>query len=249
MMLMDKNALVTGAGLGIGRAIAIGYAGEGANVMVSDIDEKSAMETVAIIKAEGGNAVFHYCDASSASDHVALVQATVAAFGSLDIACNNAGISGDFVKAGETTDEQWLNVINLNLNGVFYGCRAQINAMLENGGGAIVNIASILGAVGHAEVSPYTAAKHGVVGLTKVLGLEYGEQGIRANAVGPAFINTRLTTENLPEEARAGVESLHALNRLGEAEEVANLVSWLSSERASFVTGSYYPVDGGYLAR
>lgn len=249
MILKDKNALVTGSGLGIGRAVALDYAREGANVMVSDIDEKSAMETVAMIKDAGGRAAFHHCDATQVRDHLSLVQATVEMFGSLDIACNNAGISGDFVKVGDTTDEQWLDVINLNLNGVFYGCRAQINAMLENGGGAIVNIASILGAVGHAEISAYTAAKHGVVGLTKVLGLEYGEQGIRANAVGPAFINTRLTTENLPEEARAEVEGLHALNRLGQPEEVAHLVSWLSSEQASFVTGSYYPVDGGYLAR
>jgi len=249
MLLSTKNALVTGAGHGIGRAIATAYAREGANVAIGDIDEAAAADTVRMIERAGGRAIFVRCDAPRASDHNRLVAACVETFGSLDIACNNAGISGEFVPGADLTDAQWLEVINLNLNGVFYGCRAQLNAMLKSGGGAIVNISSIFGAVGFPEVAPYTAAKHGVVGLTKSLAWDYGAQGIRVNAVGPAFINTRLTTENLPADKRPEIDGLHALNRIGEPEEVANLVVWLSSPQASFVTASYYPVDGGYLAR
>lgn len=249
MLLKDKTAIVTGAGLGIGRGVAIDYAREGANVVVADIDEKTGKETVAQIKAAGGNALFHYLDATKPGDHHALVEYAVSQFGSVDIACNNAGISGEFGPAADFSDEQWLSVINLNLNGVFYGCRAQIKAMLKSGGGAIVNMASIGGAVALPEIAHYTAAKHGVVGLTKALGMEYSARGIRTNALGPGFIRTRLVTENLPEEARNQVADLHAVKRLGEVEEVASLVSWLSSEKASFVTGAYYPVDGGYLAQ
>ncbi len=248
MLLKNKNALVTGGGLGIGRSIALNYALEGAKVMVADVDEISGWETVDRIRKSGGVADFFLCDVSKSEDNNRLVQAVLTAFGSLDIACNNAGISGKFNATADLTDKQWLDVISINLSGVFYGCRAQVQAMLKGGGGAIVNIASILGTVGFPDVAPYTAAKHGVVGLTKTLALEYSAKGIRTNSVGPAFINTRLC-DALPDEARSTLEEQHAVKRLGNPEEVANLVSWLSSDKASFVTGAYYPVDGGYLAR
>lgn len=248
MLLKDKSAIVTGGGLGIGRAISLDYALEGAKVMIADIDESSAMETIELIRKQGGVAEFCYCDTSIAEHHDILVQAVLDKFGHLDIACNNAGISGEFSLAAELTDKQWLDVINVNLSGVFYGCRSQINAMLKGNGGAIVNMASILGTVALPEAAAYTAAKHGVVGLTKTLALEYSAKGVRTNSVGPAFINTRLC-DALPDEARSNLEDLHAVKRLGNPEEVASLVSWLSSDKASFVTGSYYPVDGGYLAR
>jgi NAD(P)-dependent dehydrogenase (short-subunit alcohol dehydrogenase family) len=152
------------------------------------------------------------------------------------------------VLTGDLTLAQWQEVIDINLTGVFLGMRAQLAAMLENGGGAIVNMSSIFGQVGLEQLSHYTAAKHGSVGLTKTVALEYGKHGIRINAVGPAFINTWLTQKLEPEMKRE-IVGWHALNRLGEPEEVAELVSWLSSDRASFVTGAYYAIDGGLLAR
>lgn len=248
MLLKGKTALVTGAGNGIGRTIALTYAAEGANVVVSDINDEWGRETLALIEGKGGKAIFQRADTSRPEDHEVLITAAKRAFGRLDIACNNAGVSGEFTPTGDTTDAQWQRVIDINLSGVFYGVRAQLRAMLETGGGSIVNISSIAGQIGIEGITPYTAAKHGVVGLTKTVAWEYGSKGIRINAVGPAFINTTLV-QNVPPETRQQLEQMHALRRLGETEEVANLVAWLSSDKASFVTGSYYAVDGGYLAR
>lgn len=248
MLLKGKTALVTGAGNGIGRAIALTYAAEGANVVVSDINDDWGRETVALIEGKGGRAIYQRADTSQPADHDALIAAAKRAFGRLDVACNNAGVSGEFTPTAETTDEQWKRVIDINLSGVFYGVRAQIRAMLETGGGAIVNISSIAGQIGIEGITPYTAAKHGIVGLTKTVAWEYGKQGIRINAVGPAFINTTLV-QNVPPDVREQLKAMHALGRLGETEEVANLVAWLSSDKASFITGSYYAADGGYLAR
>lgn len=248
MLLEGKTALVTGAGNGIGRTIALTYAAEGANVVVSDINDEWGRETVALIEKSGGRALYQRADTSRAEDHVTLIETARRAFGRLDVACNNAGISGEFTPTAETSDAQWQRVIDINLSGVFYGVRAQLRAMLETGGGAIVNISSIAGQIGIEGITPYTAAKHGVVGLTKTVAWEYGSKGIRINSVGPAFINTTLV-QNVPPETRKQLEEMHALRRLGETEEVANLVAWLSSDKASFVTGSYYAVDGGYLAR
>jgi NAD(P)-dependent dehydrogenase (short-subunit alcohol dehydrogenase family) len=169
-------------------------------------------------------------------------------FGGLDVAVNNAGISGEFRKTADHTPETWRQVMDINLSGVFFGVRAQVPAMLRRGGGSIVNISSILGQVGHVDLAPYVAAKHGVVGLTRTVALDYGRQNVRCNAVGPAFIRTRLL-DNVPEEGRRGLADLHALGRLGEVKEVAELVSFLASDRASFLTGNYYAADGGYLSR
>lgn len=247
-MLAGKSAIVTGAAQGLGRAIAVTYAREGASVVVSDINDNGGHETVKMIEAAGGRAVYQRADTRRPEDHAALIDAAKKNFGKLDVACNNAGISGDFVPAGDLTDAQWQEVIDINLTGVFLGVRAQIRAMLETGGGAIVNMSSVLGQVGLEMLSHYTAAKHGVVGLTKAVALEYGKQGIRINAIGPAFINTWLTQKLDPEMKRT-IVGWHALNRIGEPEEVGELATWLASDRASFVTGAYYAIDGGLMAR
>lgn len=250
MDLTNKTAIVTGAGSGLGRAIALAYAREGARVIASDIADESGGETVRMIgeATPGAEAVFVRADASKPEDHEALVDAAVERFGALHVACNNAGIGGELNPVGEMSVDGWRKVIEVNLSGVFYAMRAQIPRMLEAGGGAVVNVASILGAVGTSGSSGYVAAKHGVLGLTQTAALEYAVRGVRVNAVGPGYIDTPLL-ENLPAEARDALVGLHPIGRLGRAEEVAELVVWLSSDRASFVTGSYYPVDGGYLAR
>lgn len=250
MLLERKVAIVTGAASGIGRAVALAYAREGARVVVSDIDEDDAQETIRLIGAArpGAEAIFVRADASKAEDLEALVSRTVERFGALHVACNNAGIGGELNPVGELSLGGWRAVIELNLSGVFYAMHYQIPAMLGAAGGVIVNMASILGQVGAARSAGYVAAKHGVVGLTRAAALEYAPQGIRVNAVGPGYIDTPLL-ESLPADARAALVDLHPIGRLGRAEEVAELVAWLSSDRASFVTGAYYPVDGGYLAQ
>ena len=249
MIHADRVALVTGAGSGIGRAIALGLAAEGARVVVSDLDEAGGAETVAAIEKSGGTAIFVRADVSKPEEGAALVGSAVKELGALHVAVNNAGIGGPTAPAGDYPIDGWDRVIAINLSGVFYGMRHQIPALLDSGGGSIVNVASILGQVGFPSSSAYVAAKHGVVGLTRSAALEYAARGVRVNAVGPAFINTPLIEKNMTPEARAGLVAKHPIGRLGESEEVAELVVWLSSEKASFVTGSYYAIDGGYLAQ
>jgi NAD(P)-dependent dehydrogenase (short-subunit alcohol dehydrogenase family) len=248
-LLERKVALVTGAGSGIGREIAYHYAAAGASVVVSDINEAGGAETLARIRERGGRAIFVRADTSSSEESEALVGAAVREFGALHVATNNAGIAGPQLPVGEYPLEGWHRVIAVNLTGVFYGMRYQIPAMLEAGGGSIVNITSILGQVGFRNACAYVAAKHGIVGLTRNAALEYGLKKIRVNAVGPGFINTPLLEKNLTPEVMKALAGLHALGRIGESAEVAKLVLWLSSDEASFVTGSYYAVDGGYLAQ
>lgn len=245
-----KVALVTGAASGIGRAVALGYAREGVNVVVSDVNDSGGLETVQLIRRDGGEADYCHSNVSDPADCQTLVDFTLKTYGRLDMACNNAGIGGESNPTGAYSIEGWNQVIDVNLSGVFYCMRYEIPAMLQTGGGAIVNMASILGQVAFGGSPAYVAAKHGVVGLTKNAALEYGQQGIRVNVVGPAFIQTPLIAA-LEEDpaANAMLVSKHPIGRLGMPDEVAELVLWLSSDKASFVTGAYYPVDGGYLAQ
>jgi NAD(P)-dependent dehydrogenase (short-subunit alcohol dehydrogenase family) len=248
-MLENKVAIVTGGGSGIGRAVAILYAKEGAKVVVADIDDIGGNETVQLVKETAGEAMFIHADSSSPDGNRLLVEQTVKQYGKLDIACNNAGIGGPMGLTGDYPVEGWDKVIGINLSGVFYGMRFQIPAMLAAGGGVVVNMASILGNTGTKMSPAYVAAKHGVVGLTKATALEYADKNIRVNAVGPGYILTPLLTKNLTPDMMTAIAAMHPIGRLGEAEEVAELVLWLSSSKASFVTGAYYPVDGGYLAQ
>jgi len=246
--LENKVALVTGAGSGIGKAVALAYAAEGASVMVSDINEKGGNETVALIEKTGSKAAFFKADTSSAEDNEALVKATLARFGKLDIACNNAGIGGEAKLTGDYGLDSWKKVIDVNLNGVMYGCKYQLKAMEANGSGVIVNIASVHGSVAAPMSSAYTTSKHGVVGLTKNIGAEYGSKNIRCNAVGPGYIMTPLLENNANAELLEVLRQKHPVGRLGTAEDVANMVLFLSTDKASFITGAYFLVDGGYTA-
>lgn len=244
-----KTAIVTGAASGIGAAVARELASEGATVIVSDVAQEKAQYICDEIAAAGGKAFAFAADVSDAEACKGLVDFAVEKGGALHLAVNNAGIGGPSEKTGDYPLDGWRKVIDVNLNGVFYGMRYQIPAMLAAGGGAIVNIASILGSVGFMNASAYVAAKHGVVGLTKTAAMEYAQQGIRINSVGPAFINTPLLSANLDEATIGQLAGLHPIGRIGTPEEVSALTCFLLSERASFITGSYHLVDGAYTAQ
>jgi len=247
--LENKVAIITGAASGIGAATAKLFASQGAKVVISDISEEKGAQVVEEIKKSGGEAFFVKSDASKADDHERLVKETVKKYGALHIAVNNAGIGGASAPTGEYPIDSWQKVIDINLTGVFYGMKYQLPEMVKAGSGSIINIASILGQVGFENSAAYVASKHGVVGLSKAGALEYARQNVRVNSVGPGFVYTGLVSEEtMGKEALSHLEQKHAMGRLGNAAEVAELILFLASDKSSFVTGAYYPVDGGYLA-
>ena len=246
--MKNKTVIITGAASGIGKATAELFSGEGANVIISDIQEAQGKSVAENIISAGGKASFIKTDVARPEDMEALVDFAIRTYGKLDVAVNNAGIGGELNPIADMSIEGWQKVIAVNLNSLFYGMKYQIQAMLKGGGGSIVNISSILGAAGFAGSAAYTAAKHGVVGLTKTAALEYSAMGIRINAVGPGFIDTPLLNA-LDVETKKQLVALHPIGRLGKSEEVAELIYWLGSDKSSFVTGSYYAIDGGYLAK
>ena len=248
--LGGKVAVITGGASGIGRACAHTLARSGADISIWDLDQ-GALDLV-LRELEDYDYRLHSAvvDVSDSAAVDSAMQDVVDTLGHVDIAVANAGIGGASASSGDYSDDDWHRVIGINLDGVFYTQRAAIRAMRQSGrGGSIINMASVLGQVGFASASAYTAAKHGVVGLTQAAAWEHAADGIRVNAVGPGFIRTPLLAQNLDEPALAFLATQHALQRTGEPHEVAELVAWLASDAASFATGTYYPIDGGYLAR
>lgn len=237
-------ALVTGGGAGIGAACARRLARDGITVAVADINPEAAH---AVADEIGGLAIA--ADVSSSAAVNAMVEAVMSAHGRLDIAVNNAGIGGAQLGVADLTDEQWAETRGVNLDGVFYCMRAELAVMRAQHSGVIVNMASILSVVGWPNAAPYTAAKHGVLGLTRSAAIDYAAEGIRVNAVGPGFISTELVLGGLPADVLAQLASLHPIGRMGRPEEVADLVAFLASDAATNITGSYFPIDGGYTTR
>ncbi|HET8626677.1 MAG TPA: SDR family NAD(P)-dependent oxidoreductase [Thermomicrobiales bacterium] len=247
--IAGKVALVTGAGSGIGEAIVKALAARGARVVVADLNQEAAERVAAAIRDSGADAAATRADVADPASVEAMVAAVVQRHGGLDVAVNNAGIGGEQHPTGQYSPEGWRRVIDVNLSGVFYCMRYEIPAMLQRGGGAIVNMASILGWVGFAGSSAYVAAKHGVLGLTQTAAIEYATQGVRVNSIGPGFITTPLLSANLDEATMQAIAGLHPMKRMGTPEEVAALTCFLASDEASFMTGGYYVVDGGYTAQ
>ncbi len=249
--LDGKIALITGAGSGMGRAAAELFAGEGARVVVSDVVETAGNETVAAVRAAGGAATFVRSDVSNAADCDAMVQCALDTYGGLHVLYNNAGVfPADDGGVLETPEATWERVMEINLKGVWLGCRAGIPAMLRSGGGSIVNVASFVALMGAATAQiAYTSSKGGVLAMTREMAVEYARQGIRANALCPGPIQTPLLEELLSDPARRARRMVHIpMGRLGRAEELAKAALFLASDDSSFMTGAALVVDGGITA-
>jgi NAD(P)-dependent dehydrogenase (short-subunit alcohol dehydrogenase family) len=249
---MNHNpvALITGASSGIGKATAEVFVHNGWSVVVADVNDADGRALAQSLSPDGSRAVYVHCDVSSAADNQAAVQQAITSFGRLDAAVNNAGISGDLAPTADYPTESWNSVLAINLTGVFLGMKAQIPAMRKSGGGSIINVSSILGQVAFQGAPAYVAAKHGLVGLTRTAALDHAAENIRVNVIGPAFIETPMISGVTADPAMAAaIVAMHPIGRLGKPEEVAELILFLASSKSSFMTGNYYAVDGGYLAR
>lgn len=241
MRLKDKVAVVTGAGDGIGRAIAVEFAREGARVVVSDIDATAGAATSADISASGGDARFVRCDVAKEAEVRALIEAAEREYGRVDIMVNNAGIA---------RPDEWEATMAVNLDGVYYGVKHTADRMAAQGGGVIINLASVLGLVGLGMAGAYTVSKHAVIGLTKEWAIRYAQRGVRVVAICPGFIETKMNQPILDSpELTAWINQQTPMGRMGKPEEVAKVAAFLASDDASYVTGAFYTVDGGWTAR
>jgi NAD(P)-dependent dehydrogenase (short-subunit alcohol dehydrogenase family) len=247
--MTGKVALITGAGSGLGRAIARIFVRRGAAVVVADIDAANGSATAAELSGTGGRAFFAQTDVSSESDVQSLTEETLRRYGRLDYAVNNAGIDGPVLPLAEQSAASFQRVVAVNLMGVFFGLKHQIPIMVKHGGGSIVNTSSIAGLRGHPGIGPYVAAKHGVNGLTKTAAIEYGPHGVRVNSICPGGIRTPMLDSYLAQapELRAAIIDANPLRRLGEAEEMAEAAVWLCSPAASYVNGHELVIDGGKI--
>jgi len=251
MNLTDKVALVTGAGSGIGRAVAQSLAAAGAKVTVADFNEETAARTCAELKKSGAEAASRRTDGSKTEEVQQLIAFTIQTFGRLDCAVNNAGIQGELASTADCTEENWDRIVDTNLKGVFLCMKYELREMLRRGSGAIVNIASNFGVVGSPQMPAYSASKHGVVGLSKTAAIEVAARGIRVNAVCPGPTLTPLAEaviKNTPGIIEA-INSRLPIGRMASPEEIARAVAWLCSDEATFVVGGIFPVDGGYVAQ
>lgn len=249
--MKGKTALITGAGSGIGRATALAFANAGANVVVADVDHAGGDETVRAIGRTPGTGLFVAADVSRRADVEMLIDTAVKTYGRLDCAFNNAGVQGALSPTHECSEENWDLITGINLKGVWLCMKYQVAQMLKQGGGAIVNNSSNFGLVGSVGMPAYSAAKHGVIGLTKTAALEYAKQGIRVNAVCPGPVQTPLVDKIVAvrPEIVGAITDREPVGRMGQASEVAGAVVWLCSDEASFVTGAVLSVDGGYVAQ
>ncbi len=249
--LENKTVFITGGLSGIGKACAIAAAKQGANIAVADMKSDNSEKALQEIKNENPTAIFIECDVSKFDQVQQAIAKTVSAFKTLDVALNNAGIGGEPNKVGDMTEQAWLKVIGVNLNGVFNCMKHELTQMAKQKSGVIVNMSSILGKVGFASSSHYVAAKHGVIGLTQTAALEYAPEGIRINAICPGFIDTPLLVKGGISEnsdVKQHIIDLHPMKRLGKADEIANGFIFLASDDSSFVSGTTLEIDGGYLA-